>query len=217
MIRHADVTLPNHDARVEALVQQVRELAVTAAHHDDARFRSPRLDTSTLCHVLEIDPEGRRCIAEPGVRFRDLVRATLPLGLVPTVVPELEGITLGGDVRDADFNEGVADGVVVARPARGAARDGAPAAARCRAQRGAVLRAAVRAGGGRGRHRRIRGGLCAVLEGAGAVPRFQRRADAPDRARGQPAPFGAAPWRGGDRGADVDRACRHRRGAEAGA
>ena len=112
MIRHADVTLPNHDERVEALVQQVRELAVTGqtahidkggVHHlvprpDDARFCSRKLDTSALCHVLEIDPEGRRCVAEPGVSFRDLVRATLPLGLVPTVVPELEGITLGGAV-----------------------------------------------------------------------------------------------------------------------
>ena len=90
MIRHADVTLPNHDERVEALVQQVRELAVTGqtahidkggVHHlvprpDDARFRSRKLDTSALCHVLEIDPEGRRCVAEPGVSFRDLVRAT---------------------------------------------------------------------------------------------------------------------------------------------
>lgn len=106
------VSLPNHDERVEALVQQVRELAVTGqtAHIDkggvhhvvplpgDARFRGRKLDTSALCHVLEIDPEGRRCVAEPGVRFCDLVRATLPLGLVPTVVPELEGITLGGAV-----------------------------------------------------------------------------------------------------------------------
>jgi FAD/FMN-containing dehydrogenase len=112
MIRHADVSLPNHDERVEALVQRVRELAVTGqtAHIDtggvhqfatrpgDARSRSRTLDTSALCHVLEIDPEGRRCIAEPNVRFRDLVRATLPHGLVPTVVPGLAGITLGGAV-----------------------------------------------------------------------------------------------------------------------
>ncbi|MBA3545584.1 MAG: FAD-binding oxidoreductase [Nannocystis sp.] len=106
------MNLPNHDERVETIVQRVRELAVTGqtAHIDkggvhhfvprpcDARFRSRKLDTSALCHVLEIDPERRRCIAEPGVRFRDLVRATLPHGLVPTVVPELEGITLGGAV-----------------------------------------------------------------------------------------------------------------------
>lgn len=101
MIRHADVSLPNHDERVDALVQQVRELAVTGVH--DLPLATPRargrgLDVSALTHVLEIDPERRRCIAEPGVRFRDLVRATLPLGLVPTVVPELERFTLGGAV-----------------------------------------------------------------------------------------------------------------------
>jgi FAD/FMN-containing dehydrogenase len=105
MIRHADVTLPNHDERTLALVQQVRELAV-AGVHDLTPLAAPAcprgrgLDTSALAHVLEIDPERRRCIAEPGVRFRDLVRATLPLGLVPAVVPELECITLGDAIAD---------------------------------------------------------------------------------------------------------------------
>jgi FAD/FMN-containing dehydrogenase len=41
---------------------------------------------------------ARTCTAEPGVTFAELVRATLPHGLLPTVVPELEGITLGGAV-----------------------------------------------------------------------------------------------------------------------
>lgn len=105
MIRHADVTLPNHDLRVDALVQQVRELAVTGARDitpfaGHAPLRGRTLDTSALAHVLEIDPERRRCVAEPAVRFRDLVRATLPLGLVPAVVPELEHITLAGAVAD---------------------------------------------------------------------------------------------------------------------
>lgn len=102
MIRHAPVSLPNHDERVDALVQQVRELAVTGVHDlcptTGPTRRGRGLDISALEHVLEIDPERRRCVAEPGVRFRDLVRATLPLGLVPTVVPELECLTLGGAV-----------------------------------------------------------------------------------------------------------------------
>jgi len=51
-----------------------------------------------LDRVLEIDVKGRRCVAEPGVTFSDLVRATLPHGLVPVVVPELKTITIGGAV-----------------------------------------------------------------------------------------------------------------------
>jgi FAD/FMN-containing dehydrogenase len=50
-------------------------------------------------------------VAEPGVTFADAVRATLPHGLVPAVVPELEGITLGGavagcSVESSSFREG---------------------------------------------------------------------------------------------------------------
>src|SRR5262249_61945874 len=64
----------------------------------DGRFAGRRIDVSTLSHVLEVDVERRRCIAEPGVTFRDVVDATLPHGLAPAVVPELEGITVGGAV-----------------------------------------------------------------------------------------------------------------------
>ena len=48
--------------------------------------------------MLEIDVEARLCTAEPGATFADVVRATLAHGLLPKVVPELEGITLGGAV-----------------------------------------------------------------------------------------------------------------------
>ena len=102
----------DHQARVQAIAAQIRERARAGqpvhidkggVHHvvpipGDPRFRSGKLDTSALRQILEIDRENLRCVAEPGVRFRDLVRATLPLGLVPTVVPELEGITLGGAI-----------------------------------------------------------------------------------------------------------------------
>ncbi|MBK7830234.1 MAG: FAD-dependent oxidoreductase [Nannocystis sp.] len=104
--------MSDHDSRVQAIAAQVRERVAAGAlvhidkggvHHvvpipGDPRFRSAKLDTSALRHILTIDAHHRRCTAEPGVTFRDIVRATLPLGLVPTVVPELEGITLGGAV-----------------------------------------------------------------------------------------------------------------------
>src|SRR5437879_11302858 len=103
----------DHDRRVNVVVAQVRALAGSraAAHVDkggvhhvvplpagDRRFAGRRVDVSALRHVLEVDVERRRCVAEPGVTFAELLNATLPHGLAPAVVPELEGITVGGAV-----------------------------------------------------------------------------------------------------------------------
>lgn len=101
-----------HSERVQAVVDAVRAAAGSTApahidkggvHHvvplpGDRRFSSRRIDTSALTNILEVDVEARTCTAEPGVTFEELVRHTLPLGLAPTVVPELRGITLGGAV-----------------------------------------------------------------------------------------------------------------------
>ena len=57
-----------------------------------------RSDLVDFDAVIEIDPERGICIAEPGVPFCKLVDKTLPLGLVPIVVPELKTITIGGAV-----------------------------------------------------------------------------------------------------------------------
>lgn len=56
------------------------------------------IDVSDLDRILSIDREAMTCTAEAGVTFVDLVRATLPLGLSPIIVPELETITIGGAV-----------------------------------------------------------------------------------------------------------------------
>jgi FAD/FMN-containing dehydrogenase len=64
----------------------------------DKKYSDDKIDLVDLDQVIEIDPERRICIAEPGVPFNDLVDQTLPLGLVPIVVPELETITIGGAV-----------------------------------------------------------------------------------------------------------------------
>lgn len=102
----------DHDARVRAIAEQVREtigrgepvhIDKGGVHHvvplpGDRRFRSRSIDVSPLRRVLQVDREARRCVAEPGVSFAELLDATLPLGLVPQVVPELEGITVGGAV-----------------------------------------------------------------------------------------------------------------------
>ena len=64
----------------------------------DLRYRDDKIDISDLTEVLHVDPVKRICVAESGVTFVDLVKATLPHGLVPIVVPELKTITIGGAV-----------------------------------------------------------------------------------------------------------------------
>lgn len=65
---------------------------------DDKRHSDDKVDIADLDQILSIDVAGRTCTAESGVTFRRLVEETLRYGLVPTVVPELETITIGGAV-----------------------------------------------------------------------------------------------------------------------
>ncbi|MBI4041845.1 MAG: FAD-binding oxidoreductase [Deltaproteobacteria bacterium] len=102
----------NHDAKVKTIAQQIRKaLAKRRPIHihkggvshfvplpGDSRFRGEPIDISSLNNILEIDLQQRICRAEPGISFSELVKETLKVGLAPTVVPELEGITLGGAV-----------------------------------------------------------------------------------------------------------------------
>ncbi|KAF4630228.1 hypothetical protein G7Y89_g7911 [Cudoniella acicularis] len=56
------------------------------------------VDTSSLNRVLSIHGEGKgmKCLVEPNVPMDRLVEATLKEGLVPKVVMEFPGITVGG-------------------------------------------------------------------------------------------------------------------------
>ena len=101
-----------HTEKVAVIASRIRELVGLSepvhiskggVHHvvplpNDPRFRTRPVDISNLDRILKIDAEGRRCTAEPAVPFSELARATLAQGLIPMVVPELEGITLGGAV-----------------------------------------------------------------------------------------------------------------------
>ncbi|KAK5128164.1 hypothetical protein LTR08_004090 [Meristemomyces frigidus] len=60
--------------------------------------RDPKkvVDTSRLNHVLHIDVETMTALVEPNVPMDRLVEATLEVGLVPPVVMEFPGITVGG-------------------------------------------------------------------------------------------------------------------------
>lgn len=75
-----------------------KSVAHQVPKRNDLRRYDAKLDLSDLDEILDIDVAGRTCTAEPGVTFERLVARTLPLGLVPIVVPELRTITIGGAV-----------------------------------------------------------------------------------------------------------------------
>jgi delta24-sterol reductase len=58
--------------------------------------RNGMVDTSSLKHVLRVDRESKTVLVEPNVPMDELVEATLEHSLVPPVVMEFPGITVGG-------------------------------------------------------------------------------------------------------------------------
>jgi FAD/FMN-containing dehydrogenase len=57
-----------------------------------------KIDVRDFNRVISIDPEKRLVDVEGMTTYEALVAATLPHGLMPTVVPELKSITVGGAV-----------------------------------------------------------------------------------------------------------------------
>lgn len=103
---------PQHERKVAAIADAVRERARAGARvhvskggvshlvplPGSTRLGFPPIDISPLSSVLAIDAAERTCTCEPGVSFARLLDETLARGLIPTVVPELEGISVGGAV-----------------------------------------------------------------------------------------------------------------------
>jgi len=58
--------------------------------------RDNTVDTSKLSHVLKVDTYTRTALVEPNVPMDSLVAATMECGLIPPVVMEFPGITVGG-------------------------------------------------------------------------------------------------------------------------
>ena len=101
----------NHEQKINRIAKQLKEYKKTkplslkkkAVSHEvpklnDKRHSDEKIDISDLNDIIKIDPKKRICIAESGVTFVDLVRATIKYNLVPIVVPELKTITIGGAV-----------------------------------------------------------------------------------------------------------------------
>jgi FAD/FMN-containing dehydrogenase len=80
------------------LARQKRAVSHQVPKVHDKKHTDEKIDLTDFDEIIEIDAERRICIAEPGVPFCTIVDRTLPLGLVPIVVPELKTITIGGAV-----------------------------------------------------------------------------------------------------------------------
>ena len=77
-----------------------------------AKVSRPGLDVSDLDGILGVDPDARTADVQGMTTYEHLVDATLPHGLMPTVVPQLKTITLGGAVtglgiESSSFREGL--------------------------------------------------------------------------------------------------------------
>lgn len=97
-----------HRQAVDALRTSYRSIApgspIRLAKRTSNLFRprqatsGPGLDVSGLDGVIEVDPVAGTADVQGMCTYEDLVDATLPHGFIPTVVPQLRTITLGGAV-----------------------------------------------------------------------------------------------------------------------
>lgn len=97
-----------HRQAVDALRTSYRSIApgspIRLAKRTSNLFRprqaatGPGLDVSGLDGVIEVDPVAGTADVQGMCTYEDLVDATLPYGFIPTVVPQLRTITLGGAV-----------------------------------------------------------------------------------------------------------------------
>jgi FAD/FMN-containing dehydrogenase len=93
-----------HDARVARLAAAMRESGAglrlgkdtTNLFRDRRTAAGHRLDVRDLTQVLDVDRDTRLIDVEGMCPYSKLVDATLPHGLMPSVVPELRSITIGG-------------------------------------------------------------------------------------------------------------------------
>lgn len=103
---------PKHDNAVNRLQKQIAEYYVRKTpfrvYHGSTNStrilkfkRSEMIDISELNNILSIDTDKQVVVVEPNVPMDKLVKATLKFGLVPPVVPEFPGITIGGAIQGA--------------------------------------------------------------------------------------------------------------------
>ena len=120
--------MDDHDKRVRAIADRVRHFHTTKTpfriYHgatNSTRVISKDVDkivdTSSLKHVFSVDTANLTAVVEANVPMDALVNHLLPHGMIPRVVPEFPGITVGGSfsgtaAESSSFREGYFDRVV---------------------------------------------------------------------------------------------------------
>jgi len=98
--------MDHHNEAVAAIAARMRQFydrkeafriyhGSTTSIRQSSFQRSEIVDISHLSHVLKVDDERKTALVEPSVPMDYLVKATLEHGLVPPVVMEFPGITVG--------------------------------------------------------------------------------------------------------------------------
>jgi len=64
----------------------------------DYKAQSEKLDISHLDGILDVDIANKTALVEPRVSMYTLICSLLPYGLMPAVLPEFKGITVGGAI-----------------------------------------------------------------------------------------------------------------------
>ena len=101
-----------HKQRVERIQEKVRGHFVNKTpfriYHGSTNStrvltfkRDEMIDTSKLDNVISVNASKKTAIVEPNVSMDKLVKATLKKGLIPPVVTEFPGITVGGAIQGA--------------------------------------------------------------------------------------------------------------------
>jgi delta24-sterol reductase len=92
--------IQNVAAAVKLSYEQKKPFRIYHGHTNSTRQnvlkKNESIDVSMLNRVLQFNLEEKKVLVEPNVAMDSLVQATLKHGLIPAVVPEFPGITVGG-------------------------------------------------------------------------------------------------------------------------
>ncbi|KAF2436148.1 24-dehydrocholesterol reductase-like protein precursor [Tothia fuscella] len=127
-IHECSIDLQNHKTAVIDIAANVREASdekrpfrifhgSTNSTRQNVLDRSNSVDVSMLNRVLRVDTSRKVALVEPNVPMDRLVEATLRHGLVPAVITEFPGITVGGSFagtagESSSFKHGFFDRIV---------------------------------------------------------------------------------------------------------
>lgn len=84
---------------VRKFYDQKEPFRISHGSTNSTRYVKPRkniVDTSELKYILDVDTKRKTCLVEPNVPMDRLVETTLKYNLIPPVVMEFPGITVGG-------------------------------------------------------------------------------------------------------------------------